>query len=60
MKYYKEGGTKSIDGNNPQEISLAAAFREIDDFVFNEGNFIGFINDKEKIIQFIRFEMIVG
>jgi hypothetical protein len=56
LKYYKDDGKRSIDSNNSEEISLNDALKEIDNLPAVEGNFIGFINEKEESIQFLRFE----
>jgi hypothetical protein len=56
LKYYKDDGKEHIDGNQPKEISLEGALREIGKLPAIEGNFIGLTNDREDTIQFIRFE----
>lgn len=56
MKFFKEDGKEYISGDSPKEVTLEVALKEIDKLPMVEGNFIGFINEKEETIQFIRFE----
>lgn len=59
MKFYKDDGKKSIDGNSPIKIDIKIALKEIDKFPIakdDDNYFIGFINDKNITLQFIRFE----
>ncbi len=56
MKYYKDDGKELINGTNPKEISVEDALEEIDAFSTTEGNFIGFINEKDETIQFHKNE----
>ena len=52
MKYYKDDGKELINQTNPRESSLENALKEIDAFPTSDGNFIGFINEKDETIQF--------
>jgi len=54
MRMYKDDGKEGIPPDNSKEINLEEALREIDRFPTVEGNFIGLINEKEEIIQFVR------
>ncbi len=54
MKYYKDDGKEHIEGTKPKEISLADALEEIGKFPTVEGNFIGFVNEKDETVQFIK------
>lgn len=56
MKMYKDDGKERIPSDNPREVNLKEALREVDKFSTVEGNFVGFINEKEETIQFVRFE----
>lgn len=56
MKYYKDDGKEYTDGNKPKEINLEVALKEVDKLPTTEGNFIGFVKEKEETIQFVRFE----
>ena len=61
MKYYKIDEKEEIDGNNPKEISLEVALREIDKQSIDPFGdileyFIGFVKNNEEKIQFIRYE----
>jgi hypothetical protein len=56
LKYYKDDGKELINGTNPKEISVEDALEEIDAFSTTEGNFIGFINEKDETIQFHKNE----
>lgn len=56
MKYYKDDGKERINETEPRESSIDNALKEIDAFPSTEGNFIGFINDKDETIQFHRNE----
>jgi hypothetical protein len=57
LKYYKDDGKERINGTNPREISLDNALKEIDAFPTTDGNFIGFINEKDETIQFHKDEV---
>ena len=56
MKYYKVDGKEDIDEVKPRESSIENALNEIDAFPVTEGNFIGFVNEKDETIQFHRNE----
>ncbi len=56
MKYYKEDGKERINETKPIEISIEKALEEIDAIPIAEGNFIGFINEKDETIQFHKNE----
>ncbi len=56
MKYYKDDGKERINETNLREISIENALKEIDVFPTTEGNFIGFINEKDETIQFHKKE----
>jgi hypothetical protein len=56
LKYYKDDGKENINETNPKESSIENALKEIDAFPTTEGNFIGFINEKEETIQFHKNE----
>ena len=56
MKYYKDDGKENINETNPRECSIENALKEIDAFPITEGNFIGFINEKDETIQFHKIE----
>ncbi len=56
MRMYKEAGDESIPGDRPAQVNLEKALRELDDHKAVEGNFIGFVNEKDETIQFIRFD----
>ena len=52
MNYYKDDGKELIYETKPKEILIENALKEIDVFPATEGNFIGFINEKDETIQF--------
>ncbi len=56
MNYYKDDGKELINLTKPKEISIENALEEIGAFPTTEGNFIGFINDKDETIQFHKNE----
>lgn len=57
LKFYKDDGKESINGDSPKEISLDAFLKEVEKIPQSyEGNFIGLINDKDETIQFVRLE----
>ena len=56
MKYYKDDGKEPINETTPREISIENALKKIDDFPTTDSNFIGFINEKDKTIQFHKDE----
>lgn len=56
MRFYKDDGKEYISGESPKQVTLEMALTEIDRLPIVEGNFIGFVNEKEETIQFIRFE----
>jgi hypothetical protein len=56
MKFYKEDGKENIGSTKPLDITLETALKEIESLPEVEGNFIGFINDEEETIQFVRFD----
>jgi hypothetical protein len=56
LKYFKNAGKEYIDPGKPKEVSLEIALREVDNLPVTEDDFIGFTNEKEATIQFIRFE----
>ena len=56
MKYYKDDGKENINETNSRESSIENALKEIDAFPTTEGNFIGFINEKDETIQFHKNE----
>ena len=56
MKMFKDDGKERISADNPIEVYLERALREVDKFPTVEGNFIGFINEKDETIHFVRFE----
>jgi len=56
LKYYKDDGKECINGTNPKEISIENALEEIETFPTTEGNFVGFINEKDETIQFHKNE----
>ena len=56
MKYYKVDGKEDIDEVKPRESSIENALNEIDALPVTEGNFIGFVNEKDETIQFHRNE----
>ncbi len=55
MRMYKEAGNESIPGDRPAQVNLEEALRELDDHKAVEGNFIGFVSEKDETIQFIRY-----
>jgi hypothetical protein len=58
LRFYKDDGKQYISGDAPKEISLEAALAEVDRLPFEEdgSRFIGFANEKEETIRFLRFE----
>jgi hypothetical protein len=56
LKYYKDDGKENICENKPIEVTLEKALKEVDNSPTTEGNYIGFTNEKDETIQFIRFE----
>ncbi len=56
MKYYKEDGKERINETKPIEILIEKALEEIDAIPIADGNFIGFINEKDETIQFHKNE----
>jgi hypothetical protein len=56
LKYYKDDGKERINETKPIECSIESALNEIDAFPSIEGNFIGFINEKDETIQFHKNE----
>lgn len=56
MKMYKDDGKEYIPADSPTEINLREALREIEEFPISEEGFIGFINERDESIQFIRFD----
>ena len=56
MKYYKDDGKERIYETKPKESTIENALKEIDAFPITDGNFIGFINEKEETIQFHKNE----
>jgi hypothetical protein len=56
LKYYKDDGKENINETNSRESSIENALKEIDAFPTTEGNFIGFINEKDETIQFHKNE----
>jgi hypothetical protein len=56
LKYYKDDGKERINETKPIECSIEDALKEIDAFPTTEGNFIGFINEKDETIQFHKNE----
>jgi len=56
LKYYKDDGKETIYETKPRESSIENALKEIDAFPITEGNFIGFINEKDETIQFHKNE----
>lgn len=59
MKLFKNDGQHIISPKKPIDVSLKTALTEIDTFPSDEqqeGTFIGFINEKNETIQFIRFK----
>ena len=58
MKLFKNDGEQEISGENPVDVSLKTALAVIENFPTEEqqqDSFIGFINEKNETIQFIRF-----
>jgi len=58
MKLFKNDGQQEISGDTPIDTTLKTALTEIEMFPIEEqqqGSFIGFINEKNETIQFIRF-----
>jgi hypothetical protein len=56
LRFYKDDGKEYVSGESPKRVTLEIALTEIDKLPIVEGNFIGFVNEKEETIQFIRFE----
>jgi hypothetical protein len=56
LKYYKDDGKERISGTKPKEISIENALEAIEAFPTTEGNFVGFINEKDETIQFHKNE----
>lgn len=56
MKYFKDDLKTVISGENPEKIELEDALKQIESFPNGEGNFIGFVNDNDESIQFIKCE----
>jgi hypothetical protein len=56
LRYYKDDGKENINETKPRESSIENALKEIDAFPTTEGNFIGFINEKDETIQFHKNE----
>ncbi|MDH5595654.1 MAG: hypothetical protein OEY40_02935 [Candidatus Bathyarchaeota archaeon] len=56
MKMFKNDGKEHIPADNPIEVNLERALREVDKFPTVEGNFIGFFNEKDETIHFMRGE----
>jgi hypothetical protein len=55
MRYYKDDGRDSIESSQPVEIPVEDALAEIEGFPEGaEENFIGFVNDGNENVQFIR------
>ena len=59
MKMFLDTGKRSVNGNEAINISLSEALDFIDkqpSDVEYDGNFIGFENNQDETIQFIRFD----
>jgi hypothetical protein len=56
LRFYKDDGKEYIGAESPKEVTLEVALKEIDKFPTIDDNFIGFVNEKEEAIQFVRFE----
>jgi len=59
MKLFKDDGKDIIDGDSPIEISSERALEEIEihpTWKICEGNYIGFVNDRDETIQFQRHQ----
>lgn len=59
MKLFKNDGKEDIPGSQPVEVSLEGALQEIDAFPEakkDDDFFIGFVNDKDETVQFIKNE----
>jgi hypothetical protein len=56
LKYYKDDGKVRIDCTKPKDITLSIALQEVQSLPTVEGNFVGFINEKDESIQFIHEE----
>ena len=56
MNYYKDDGKERINETAPREISIEKALEAIDVFPTTDGNFVGFINEKDETIQFHKEE----
>jgi hypothetical protein len=54
LKYYKYDGKTQIDTTKPKEISLENALKEIGNFPTVRDNYIGFVNEEDGTIQFIK------
>jgi len=59
MKWFVNSLRKHIPSSDPEKISLEAALKEIELLSSEKelsDNFIGFVNEKEETVQFIRRE----
>lgn len=55
MKFFKDNGKERIDADSPKEVTLEFVLAEIDRLP-TEDSFLGLVNEKDEIIQFVRFE----
>lgn len=51
---FKETISESFPFDSPRKLELEQALAEIDKHTASEGNFIGFINESDETIQFIK------
>ncbi len=56
MKMYKEGGEENIPQDRPTDTNMKRALKQPDKHPTVEGNFIGFVNEEDETVQFIRFD----
>lgn len=55
MRFFKDDGKERIDADSPKEVTLEVVLAEIDRLP-TEDSFLGLVNEKDEIIQFVRFE----
>lgn len=55
MRFFKDDGKERIDADSPKEVTLEFVLAEIDRLP-TEDSFLGLVNEKDEIIQFVRFE----
>ena len=54
LRYYKNDGIQRVEAQDACPIDEQKALREVKRLPIGDGNFIGFVNDRKEVIQFIR------